>query len=101
MTYGPKTQCPWRKPPKHPLDRAERIAHVVGGILFGALASSFLVIQFFFTLLITEKGTLWIPGGVLFASMALSGLLGGIFGARFVDWMSGNWTRFGRHHFHG
>lgn len=101
MTYGPKPQCPWRKPPKHPLDRALKIAHVIGGMMFGALASSFLVIETFFTVLITEKGTLWIPAGILLASMAISGILGGVFGDRFIDWMSENWTRFTRHHSHG
>jgi len=101
MTYGPKSQCPWRKPPKHPLDRAEKIAHVFGGMMFGAFASLFFVIESFFVVMITEKGTLWIPGGVLLAAMAISGVLGGVFGDRFIDWMSENWTRFARHHSHG
>ena len=100
MTYGPKPNCPWRKPPKHPLDRAEKIAHVIGGMMFGGLASSLFVIESFFAVMITEKGSLWIPGGVLLGSMALAGLLAGLFGDRFIDWMSEHWTKFGRHHTH-
>ena len=97
MSHGPQPQCPWRKPPKHPLDRAEKIAHVIGGMMFGGLASSFFVIESFFAVMVGEHGTLWFPGEIFLASMATSGVLGGIFGHRFIDWMSENWTRFGRH----
>jgi hypothetical protein len=100
VSYGPKPNCPWRKPAKHPLDHAEKIAHVIGGMMFGAFASCFFVIESFFAVMITEQGTLWIPGGVFLASMAVSGVLGGIFGHRFIDWMSENWPRFGRLHSH-
>ena len=101
MKYGPKPNCPWRKPPKHPLDHAEKIAHVIGGMMFGAFASLFFVVESFFAVMITEKGSLWIPAGVLLGSMALSGILGGIFGDRFINWMSENWTAFRRHHYDG
>ena len=101
MSYGPKPQCPWRKPPKHPMDRALKIAHVIGGMMFGALAASFFVIETFFAVMITERGSLWIPGGILLGSMALSGLLAAIFGERFIAWMEENWTRFARRHSHG
>ncbi len=101
MTYHPTSNCPWRKPPKHPLDYADKFAHVFCGMIFGAFASSFFVAEFFFAVLITEQGSLWIPGGIFLASIATTGILGGVFGNRFIDWMSENWTLFGRHHFHG
>lgn len=75
MSYSPRPNCPWRKPAKHPLDRAEKIAHVIGGMMLGGFAGSFFVIESFFAVLITEQGTLWIPGGVLLASMTVSGVL--------------------------
>jgi hypothetical protein len=67
---------------------------------FGAFASSFFVIESFFAVMITEQGTLWIPGGVFISSIMVSGILGGVFGNRFIDWMSENWHRFGRQHSH-
>lgn len=100
MACKPTTNCPWRKPPKHPLDHAEKLAHVICGMMLGAFASSFLVIESFFAVMIYEKGSLWIPGGIFVASIAVAGILGGVYGSRFLDWMSENWARFGRHHIH-
>lgn len=95
---GPKPNCPWRKPPKHALDHAEKIAHVVGGMMFGAFASGAFVIESFFAVVNTESGTLWIPSGILLGSMALSGLLAWLFGHRFIDWIDDNWHQFWRRH---
>jgi hypothetical protein len=80
MTYRPTTNCPWRKPPKHSLDHAEKLAHVICGMMFGAFASSFVVIESFFAVMITEQGSLWIPGGIFLASIATAGSLGGSLG---------------------
>ena len=100
MSVGPKPNCPWRKPPKHPMDHAEKIAHVIGGMMFGAFASGYFVIYSFFAVAITEKGSLWIPGGILLGSMALSGLFAAVFGHRFIEWMDYNWSNFWKHHHH-
>ncbi len=86
MSYGPTPNCPWRKPPKHPMDHALKIAHVVGGMMLGALASSIVVIFALFWV-IENGGSFWIPGGILLGSMAICGLLGGLFGEPFFDWM--------------
>ena len=98
MSTGPKPNCPWRKPPKHPLDRTDKIAHVVGGAMFGALASSFFVIELAFTVLISEHGTLWLPAIVGCVSIVLGGILGGVIGPRFIEWMSDNWHECHRYH---
>ena len=98
MSTGPKPNCPWRKPPKHPLDRADKIAHVVGGAMFGALASSFFVLELAFAVLISEHGTLWVPAAVGGVSTALGGVLGGVIGTRFIEWMSDNWHEFHRYY---
>ena len=98
MSTGPKPNCPWRKPPKRPLDRADKIAHVVGGAMLGALACSFFVIELVFAALISEQGTLWLPIAVGCVSTTLGGVLGGVIGTRFRDWMSDNWHEFHRYH---
>ena len=98
MSTGPKPNCPWRKPPKHPLDRADKIAHVVGGAMLGALACSFFVIELVFAALISEQGTLWLPIAVGCVSTTLGGVLGGVIGTRSINWMSGNWHEFHRYH---
>ncbi|MEZ6122375.1 MAG: hypothetical protein R3C49_04275 [Planctomycetaceae bacterium] len=80
------------------MDHAVKVAHVIGGMMFGGLASLFLVIETFFVVAITEQGSMWIPAGILCGSMALGGLLGRLLGDRFIDWMSAHWGRFWRHH---
>ena len=80
------------------MDHAEKIAHVIGGMMFGALASGYFVIYTFFMVLISEKGSLWIPGGILLGSMSLGGLLARLFGRPFIDWIENNWGKFWRHH---
>ena len=91
MSAGPKPNCPWRKPPRHPLDRAEKIAHVIGGMMFGALASGGLVISAFFVVAIHGK-SLWVPGGIVLGSSAVGGLLAAAFGRTFIDWMDEHCT---------
>lgn len=98
MSYAPKPNCPWRKPPKHPLDHAEKIAHVIGGMMFGMLAGGYFVISSFFAVIITEQGTLWIPGGILLGSISSGGLLAAVFGRRFIDWIEEHWPKFWRRH---
>ncbi len=66
--------------------------------MFGDLASSFLVIELAFTVLISEYGTLWLPTAVGCVSAALGGALGGVIGPRFIDWMSDNWHECHRYH---
>lgn len=100
MSVGPKPNCPWRKPPRHPLDHAEKIAHVIGGAMFGGLASLYHTIAAFFAVSISEQGSLWIPAGILLGSMSLGAILAGIFGHRFIDWMEANFTKFWRSHGH-
>ena len=98
MSTGPKPNCPWRQPPTHPLDRADKIAHVVGGAMLGALACSFFVIELVFAALISEQGTLWLPIAVGCVSTTLGGVLGGVIGTRSINWMSDNWHEFHRYH---
>lgn len=78
------------------MDQAEKIAHVVGGAMFGALASGGLVIYGFFAAAIMEK-SLWLPAGILFGSAFVGGLLGGLVGRPFIDWMEEHWSQFWRH----
>jgi hypothetical protein len=66
--------------------------------MFGALASSFSVIELVFAVLVSENGTLWLPASVGCASIVLGGILGGVIGTRFIDWMSDNWHEFHRFH---
>lgn len=98
MSVGPKPNCPWRKPPRHPLDHAEKIAHVIGGALFGGLASLYHTIAAFFAVSISEQGTLWIPAGILLAGMSLGSLLAAVLGRRFIDWIEAHYTSFWRSH---
>lgn len=101
MPYEPKKpQCPWRKPKKHPMDRADTIANGVIGALFGVLISAPLVIELAFAVLINEHGSLWITVPIEIAVVAVCGTLGLFFGDRFINWLSDNWHHFYRHH-HG
>ncbi len=61
--------------------------------MFGALASSFFVIELAITVLISEHGGMWVPAAVGGVPTVLGGVLGGIVGIRFIDWMSDNWHR--------
>lgn len=96
MSVGPKPNCPWRKRRRHPLDHAEKIAHVLCGIMFGTLAAAVPVGQMCFAVLITEKGSLWFPMAIAGTAMVVSGILSYFFGERFIDWMSENWHQFVR-----
>jgi len=97
MSTSPRPNCPWRKPPKHAFDQSDKIAHVVGGALFGALASSLYVIERVFASLVFESGTLWLPAAVGGVSIAVCGILGGVIGPRFIEWMSEHWHEFYRY----
>ena len=66
--------------------------------MFGALASSFIVIELSFGILISEKGSLWIPFSIMAGAVVVSGVLAWIFGEKFIDWMEENWHRFRNHH---
>ncbi len=66
--------------------------------MFGALASSFFVIELVFAVLISENGTLWLPIAVGCVSTTLGGVLGGVIGTRFIEWMSDNWHEFHRYY---
>ena len=66
--------------------------------MFGALASSLFVIELAFAVLISEHGTLWVPTAVGGVSTALGGVLGGVIGTRFIEWMSDNWHEFHRYY---
>ena len=94
--YGPKPQCPWRKPKKHPLDRADKIANGVIGALFGIFVSAPLAIQLTFAILIQERSSLWWTMGLEGGYVLIFGALGFIFGERFINWMSDNWHLFFR-----
>ena len=101
MRYEPKKpQCPWRKPQKHPMDGADKIANSVIGALFGVLVSAPLVIQLTFGFLFAEHGSLWYAAYIELGIVVLFGALGLIFGDRFINWMADNWQQFYRHH-HG
>lgn len=66
--------------------------------MFAALASLPFVIEFVFAVLISEKGTLWLPMAVGCLSTILGGVLGGAIGPRFTDWISDNWYEFHRYY---
>ena len=93
----PTPRCPWRKPPKHPMDRAHRISNFVVSGFFGALIVIGPAIQLWFAVLINEQGSTWWPVEILAAAVAITGFLGLIFGDRFVDWLADNWEQFVRY----
>lgn len=95
MSSGPKPNCPWRKPPKHPLDHAEKIAHVIGGMMFGAFAAGGFVIESFFGAAIFER-SMWIPAAILLVALLAGGLLGAFVGRPFIDWIEEHWSLFWR-----
>ena len=68
--------------------------------MFGALASSFFVIELAFAVLVSENGTLWLPAIVGCVSIVLGGILGGMIGPRFIEWMSDHWDEFHQYYSH-
>jgi hypothetical protein len=97
-SYGPKPQCPWRKPKKHPLDRADKIANGVIGALFGVFVAAPVSIELAFAILVNERGSLWWTVELEGISVMVFGSLGTIFGDRFINWMTENWHLFFRQH---
>ncbi len=79
------------------MELAEKTAQVIGGAFFGLLASGCVSFGMFFAVIVSERETLWLPVSICFGSMLVSGILGAVYGTRFVDWIAENWHEF--HHF--
>lgn len=60
------------------------MAHVLGGMFVGLVAGG---VAAAFVWMLSEATSLWVPGGVLLTAMTAGGVLGGVLGEPFFDWI--------------
>ncbi|MCA9049070.1 MAG: hypothetical protein KDA89_10110 [Planctomycetaceae bacterium] len=81
------------------MDHAERIAHVIGGMMFGLLAAALPIIKIAFLVASHNwQHPIKIAFGLLATAAAIGGVLGYRFGDRFITWMSEHWNRISDRH---